>query len=226
MFEKVEAALVKVLQEGLEGVSKSNVVAKKRRLDKQPAVCVENVGFEFVDVGVGRSMGSADNRRYEAFSGDGETVNFTLKEKALRPLISVEHPTGVRLFGDDYTVDYGAGVVTFKRPPVEGEDNVTVRFYLPFEVKGLRLNLKYHINVWGKNEAQRDEVTQGVLEALLREEAYLSQEGVSLKPVKGFNVDLDDPKKGYGKTIEYDIESELLVEVAQPRMEEIDLKRA
>ncbi|HUS77306.1 MAG TPA: hypothetical protein VM050_01385 [Patescibacteria group bacterium] len=224
MFEKIEAALVKVLQEGLEEVSKSNVVAKKRRLDKLPAVCVGNVGFEFVDIGVGRSMGSADNRRHEAFSGDGETVNFTLKEKALRPLISVEHPTGVRLFEDDYAVDYGAGIVTFKRPPAEGEDNVTVRFYLPFEVKGLRLNLRYHVNVWGKDEAQRDALTEGAVAALLREERYLSEEGVHLKPVRGFNVDPEDPKEGFGKTIEYDIETEMLVEVTMPRMEEIDIK--
>jgi hypothetical protein len=78
-----------------------------------------------------------------------------------------------------------------------------------------------------KDEAQRDEVTVEVMETLLREEEALNKEGVFLKPVKGFNAQLNDEsnKGAYGKTIEYLIETDLIVEVPYSRMEEIEVKR-
>ena len=227
MFKKIESAIIEVLKEQLKSVPKGNIDTKKTKLgDTLPRVSIVNVAFDVKDVGVGSSIGGENVRAQEKFSGDGEKKEFILSEKPVRPLVMVEHPSGSRLKKADYTVDYGRGAVTFRTPPKKGEDNISVKYLKPFEVKGLRLNLKYHIYVWASDEAQRDAIAVEVLEAILREETSLDQQGVYLKLVKGFNTSIDDGSENvFGKTLEYMIEADLQVEVPYPRMERIDVNK-
>ncbi len=227
MFNKIESALIKVLKEQLKSVPEGNIDIKKPKSGgKLPAISVANVAFEVKDVGVGSSIGGENAQAHEKFSGDGERTEFILSEKPVRPLIAVEHPLGSRLNEANYTVDYVSGAVMFHKPPKKGEDNVSVKYLKPFEVKGMKLNLVYHIDVWAGDEAQRDAITVEVMEAILREETTLNQQGVYPKPVKGFNVSLDDGSENvFGKTLEYLIEADLRVEVPHPRMEQIDIKK-
>ena len=227
MFKKIESAIIEVLKEQLESVPKGNIDTKKTKLgEKLPAISIVNVAFDVKDVGVGNSIGGEDARAQEKFSGDGERKEFILSEKPVRPLVMVEYPSGSRLNAADYTVAYGRGAVIFLTQPKKGEDNILVKYLKPFEVKGLRLNLTYHICVWASDEAQRDEIAVEVLEAILREETSLDQQGVSMKLVKGFNTSMDDGSgNAFGKTLEYMIEADLLVEVPSPRMEQIDVKK-
>jgi len=227
LFEKIESAIIEVLKEQLESVPKGNIEAKKTKLgEKLPAISIVNVSFDVKDVGVGNSIGGENVHAQEKFSGDGERKEFILSEKPVRPLVMVEHASGSRFNEADYTVDYGRGAVIFRTPPKKGEDNISVKYLKPFEVKGLRLNLTYHICVWAGDEAQRDEIAVEVLEAILREETSLDQQGVDLKLVKGFNTSMDDGSGNvFGKTLEYMIEADLLVEVPYPRMEQIEVKK-
>ena len=227
MFKKIESAIIEVLKEQLKSVPKGNIDTKKTKLgDKLPRVSIVNVAFDVKDVGVGSSIGGENVRAQEKFSGDGEKKEFILSEKPVRPLVMVEHPSGSRLKKADYTVDYGRGAVTFRTPPKKGEDNISVKYLKPFEVKGLRLNLKYHIYVWASDEAQRDAIAVEVLESILREETSLDQQGVYLKLVKGFNTSIDDGSENvFGKTLEYMIEADLQVEVPYPRIERIDVNK-
>ncbi len=74
----------------------------------------------------------------------------------------------------------------------------------------MKLNLVYHIDVWAGDEAQRDAITVEVMEAILREETSLNQQGVYMKPIKGFNMSLEDGSENvFGKTLEYMIEADL-----------------
>lgn len=227
MFKKIESAIIEVLKEQLKSMPKGNIDTKKTKLgDKLPRVSIVNVAFDVKDVGVGSSIGGENVRAQEKFSGDGEKKEFILSEKPVRPLVMVEHPSGSSLKKADYTVDYGRGAVTFRTPPKKGEDNISVKYLKPFEVKGLRLNLKYHISVWASDEAQRDAIAVEVLESILREETSLDQQGVYLKLVKGFNTSIDDGSENvFGKTLEYMIEADLRVEVPYPRMERIDVNK-
>ena len=226
MFDKIESAIMEVLKEQIKTVPKGNLDTKKTGPGaKLPSISIVNVSFDVVDVGVGNSIDGENVSAQEKFSGDGEMTEFTLSEKPVRPLVTVEHPIGSRLNEADYTVDYSMGSVTFRRPPKEGEENISVRYLKPFEVKGLRLNLTYHLCVWAKDEAQRDEIAVEVLETILREETSLDQQGVSLKLVKGFNTSTGDGSENvFGKTLEYTIEADLRVEVPYSRMERIDVK--
>lgn len=228
MFNKIEAAIIEVLRENLEKVPKGNIISERPGSGaKLPLVHVTNVSFEVKDSGFGQSVEAKDTLLEDVFSGDGAQREFVLTEKPLRPLISVEHPPKRRRNESDYAVDYRKGVIAFRIPPAEGEDNVLVRYSKPIEVKGLKLELNYNINVWAGDEALRDEVTVGVMEALLRGESKLNESGVYLRPTRGFNMDSaeEGPKGGFGKTIECTVEAEMRVEIPYPRMEEIDLKR-
>ena len=227
MFNKIESAIIEVLKEQLKSVPKGNIDTKKTKIgEKLPAISIVNVAFDVKDVGVGSSIGGENVRAQEKFSGDGERKEFILSEKPVRPLVMVEHPPGSRFNKADYTVDYSKGAVSFRTPPKKGEDNISVKYLKPFEVKGLRLNLIYHIYVWASDEAQRDEIAVEVLEAILREETSLDQQGVYLKLVKGFNTSMDDGGGNvFGKTLEYMIEADLLVEVPYTRMERIDVNK-
>lgn len=227
MFNRIESAIIEVLKEQLKSVPEGNIDIKKPKPGgKLPAISVANVAFDVKEVGVGSSIGGENARAHEKFNGDGERTEFILSEKPVRPLIAVEHPSGSRLNEADYTVDYGRGAVMFRTPPKKGEDNVSVKYLKPFEVKGMKLDLVYHIDVWAGNEAQRDAITVEVMEAILREETSLNQKGVYPKPVKGFNTSLDEGSENvFGKTLEYLIEADLRVEVPHPRMERIDIKR-
>jgi hypothetical protein len=227
MFNKIESAIIEVLEKQLKNVPKGNIEIKKPKSGgKLPAISVANVSFDVKDVGVGSSIGGENARVQDIFSGDGERKEFILSEKPVRPLMAVEHPSGSRLNEADYTMDYLRGAVTFNKPPKKGEDNISVKYLKPFEVKGLKLNLRYHIDVWASDETQRDAITVEVIEAILKEETSLDQQGVYLKLVKGFNTSLDNGSdKVFGKTLEYLIEADLRVEVPYPRMEQIDIKR-
>lgn len=227
MFNRIESALIEVLKEQLKSVPEGNIdIRKPKPGGKLPAISVANVAFDVKEVGVGSSIGGENARAHEKFSGDGERTEFILSEKPVRPLIAVEHPSGSRLNEADYTVDYGRGAVMFHTPPKEGEENVSVKYLKPYEVKGMKLNLVYHIDVWAGDEAKRDAITVEVMEAILREETSLNQQGVYPKPVRGFNTSLDEGSENvFGKTLEYLIEADLRIEVPHPRMERIDIKK-
>jgi hypothetical protein len=227
MFNKIESAIIEALKKQLKSVPKGNIDIKKPTPGgKLPAISVANVSFDVKDVGVGSSIGGENARAQDIFSGDGERKEFILSEKPVRPLMAVEHPSGSRLNEADYTVDYGRSAVIFNKPPKLGEDNISVKYLKPFEVKGLKLNLRYHIDVWAGEETQRDAITVEVIEAILKEETSLDQQGVYPKLVKGFNTSLDNGSDDvFGKTLEYMIEADLRVEVPHPRMEQIDIKK-
>ncbi|MFC1803897.1 hypothetical protein ACFL0D_08045 [Thermoproteota archaeon] len=227
MFKKIESAIIEVLKGQLKNVPKGNIGTKKSKLvGKLPAVSIVNVSFDVTDVGVGSSMGGESVKVQEKFSSDGEKKEFILSEKPARSQIVVENASGSRYNASDYTVDYSRGAVIFTSPPKKGEDNISVKYLKPFEVKGLRLNLIYHIYVWASDEDQRDEIAVEVLEAILRDETSLDQQGVNMKLVKGFNASIDNEAEDvFGKTLEYMIEADLIVEIPYPRMERIDIKK-
>jgi hypothetical protein len=227
LFKTIESAIKEILKEKLTSVPKGNIDTKKIKLgEKLPAISIVNVSFDVKDLGVGSSIGGEKVHTQEKFSGDGERKEYILSEKPVRPLVIVEYPSGSRLNEANYTVDYGRGAVTFYKPPQKGEDNISIKYLKPFEVKGLRLNLIYHICVWASDEAQRDAIAVEVLETILREETSLDQKGVNLKLVKGFNTTMDDGSENvFGKTLEYMIEADLRVKVPYPRMEKIDVNK-
>jgi hypothetical protein len=226
MFNKVETAIIKILQDHLQIVPKRNIDTKPN-FKSLPSISISNVNFEIGEVGLGRSIGGLGREAQDVFNGDGKKREFALTEKPLKPVLSIEHQIKKRLRESDYFIDYEQGVVVFQSPPSKGEQNISVKYLKPFDTKGLKLNITYHVNIWAKDENQRDEITIETIKTLLREEDALTQQGVSLKPIRGFNItkDEDIPKGVYGKTLEYQVETGLQVEIPLPRIEKVEIQQ-
>lgn len=228
MFTKIETAIISVLQDHLNAVPKENIGLKKPKpKGSLPAISLTNIDYEIKDVGVGRSISRQGKAVQDVFNGDGKRKEFTLTENPLKPLIRVEHPRETKLREDDYDVDYENSVVIFNSPPKRGKENVVITYHKPTEIKGITFNLRYHLNVWAKDEAQRDAVTMSVIEILLREEDALNRQGIFIKPVKGFNIAPNEniPEAIYGKTTEYLIEADLQIEIPHPRIEKVEVQQ-
>jgi hypothetical protein len=226
MFNKIETAIINALRDNLKSVPKDNIGIKEPKPKNLPSITLTNENFEIIEVGIGRSIGGEGRETQETFSGDGKKTEFNLTEKPVKPFIGVEYPAGKRLDERNYKVDFEKNLITFQTPPAKGKDNVLVKYNKPLEVKTLKFNLRYHLDVWAENEAQRDEIAIEVIETLLRNEELLSQQGIGISPIKGFNIPTDDDNgKMYGKTLEYLVETDLQVPTAVPRIEKIEIKR-
>lgn len=220
MFNEIEEAIIEVLTTNIKSLGKSQVsnAAPKNKL---PYVQVSNTSFEAVDSGIGRHI-DTDELVTDVFSGDGKTAKFKLSEPPVRPIMSAEIG-GRRSGAVTFSVDFLEGSIVFKTPPPVGEDNVTVRYRKPFEVHGLRLNLVYALTVSGKDESERDTVTEEVIKALIREEDSLAERGVSLKLVRGYNGEAAGGV--FSKVVEYVVDSDVSVKIEVPRISEVDLRR-
>jgi hypothetical protein len=221
MFAEIEEAIVKALQNNLKDVKKGNIsgskVTPKAGL---PYVQVTNSGFKPADSGIGRPV-VPDDKLQDVFDGDGEEKVFTLSEKPVRPLISVE-VDGIKANSQAYTVDYIEGTIALSKPPKEGKGNVKVTYLKPYVTLGQRLSLVYEVNVWGKDETQRDRLAEGAMMALLKEEEALNKQGLFLKLLDGANMEAPGVE-ALGKRVLYEVEADLVVKIDVGRMEEIDV---
>ncbi|MEM2027638.1 MAG: hypothetical protein QXT30_07790, partial [Candidatus Bathyarchaeia archaeon] len=175
----------------------------------------------------GRSFTTKNNEVEERFSGDGKRVKYVLSRKPLKPTLVVEHPPGERkLENADYFVNYESGSITFQVPPEEGSNNILVRYLVPAEIKSVKLIMKYHINVWDKDELRVNKITFNIIETLLKREEELNLKSIAIRPTKGFNIPADEMPKGvYGKTIECLLETYLQVEIPFPRIEKVRIEQ-
>ena len=224
MLIRFSEAIVEALQAGME-IPKGRVGLKAPTAkQKLPYVHVSNVSFEVKDGGLGGSVGGEGVTVSDRFDGDGAKTLYTLTEKPMRPLISVESPPGSRVHPNQYVVDYLAGTVTFNRPPKEGEGNVVMLYRKPYLSRGVTLELTYNVTVWEGDEEARDRLATSAMQALLKAEDQLNGSGIFLKPARGHNVD-EGPDGGYGKAIEYNVEGEIRVDVEIGRIEAIDMTK-
>jgi hypothetical protein len=224
MFDKIETAIITILQAHLHTIPPENIRAKRQsHEDTLPTISLYNVDFDVKEVGFGRSAGGVECR--EIFSGDAKTVEFLLRDKPLRPNITVEQPPGTRVAKKEYVTDYEKGRVTFNEPPAAAENNIVIKYVKPTQVKGLKLNLRYHLNIWAQDAVQRDALTIKVMEIMLSEEDHFNQQGIFITPMNGFNIPSthNESTETYGKTIVYSIESRLEISVPLPRIEQIEI---
>lgn len=223
MFAEIDEALISVLQRNLKGVKKGDIGRLRvNQKSSVPYVQVTNEGFNVADSGFGAPV-EPDDTVTDTFNGDGAERIFKLSEPPVRPLIAVE-VDGRRASSTAYEVDYKAATIKFNVPPGEGEKNIKVVHRRPFESKGLKLKLLYQVIVWGKDEEERDKLTEEAMMAFLREETELNKQGIYLLLVEGHNVE-SDAVDALGKCVEYSVEADLTVKIQVGRIEEIDLRK-
>lgn len=231
MFGRIEELIIKVLKDNLDLVPKDNIGLKRvdfKRNLRLPSVSIEDVEFQIEDPGIGRALSSVEKELADIFSGDGKRTVFPLSKKPLKPTVEVEHPPGRKLREKvDYSVDYVEGVVIFNSPPLSGDRNVVVKYLAPVEIRGLKFNIKYHITIWADDKSSCNDIAVKIIELLFREEKHFNVQGIFLKPLRGFNASPNDlvPEGVYGKVLEYEVETQLQIELPVPRIERIEIRR-
>jgi hypothetical protein len=232
LFGEIAGEIVKAL-ESLEMIPKGNLSAKTPGPTPAglPAVYVYNPRFVFEDGGFGGGAAQVATEIKESLSGDGSTTSFVLSGRPQRPLLRLEHPTGVpNMENVEFTVDYSKASISFSSPPAKGEGNIVVRYN---SAKGagtlryVRLNLSYNVDIWSATERERDEATIEAIKAVALSQENLSQKGMQLRPVEGRDLGREDgiPTGVFAKRVVYSVEVNLPVKVPAPTIEKIELKQ-
>lgn len=163
----------------------------------------------------------------ESFVCDGKTTSFKLQGKPERPLVSVETPPKVpRTEPEDYRMDYSKGILTFRTPPEKGKENLVVRYYSASKagsVKSVRMNVNYYVEVWAKDELERDRLTVEVIKALAMSQEDFATKGLHVKPVQGRNLEGRDGI--FAKRLMYSVEANLKVKIPAARIERVEVKQ-
>lgn len=228
MIREITETLTQTLKEQLKTVPKANVTSEEKLAKgKPPSVAVFNPEFTVEESSLSGSEPERKETHEEKFNGDGRVIGFTLSQQPLRPLV-VEHPVGeTRREPDDYSVDYLHSKVNFRVPPEKGKGNIVIRYAgakSSAELRSLRLNLKYLIEILGEDESQRDEITLDVLRSLVMAKELLEHQGVSFRILGGRNDDLDHGATGKNadlKIIECMAQTKLTIELPTGVMEKI-----
>jgi len=233
LFNIIEDALIKILQEKLTNLPKENITTRKIDLKKAtfPFVSLYDVDFTLEDLGIGRESGESKEELSEKFSSDGKKSSFQLTVKPLKPIISLESPIGeIRKENEDYTVDYEKGVVTFISPPKKGKENVLISYHSAkgvFVKRGLKVNAKYYIDIWASDKDACDSIAIDVIKTLLIGRDELAKQGLNIRPIQGFNIEVEKEfsNPAFGKRLIYSIETEIYVEITVPPIEKVEIQR-
>lgn len=227
MIEEVESEVIKILRENLKGIKNIDTIKPDLKKDSLPAISFENIEFKTEDLGIGFSSSDKKEGQHDKFSGDSKTKEFKLTKKPLKPVEIVECPLGTRKKEvDDYTVDYEKGVINFRIPPEKSSD-ISIKYFInksAAETKGLKLNLKYNLNIWASNEQERDMIAMNVLKTFIIFTDVLSSKGIILRTIGGKNIEDDKMKGVFGKSIECNIETEIYVEIPYDIIRKIEIK--
>jgi hypothetical protein len=224
------------IKEGVEGIGKQSIIDYKpdpSKLTTLPVISIYDTGFTFEKIGIGEGMGITKEESQEEYSGDGVRTKFKLKNSAIRPLISVEAPTGNKLTEiEEYSVDYFNGEVRFKTAPPKaqkGKANVLITYAVAKnagEMKGIRLKIVCNLDIWAKSLTQCDTITMDVIKSMLFAEDLLSSKHINIKPLSGMNltVMMDGKlKDAKGRRLVYLAESDIKFETKVSQIRKIEI---
>ncbi len=232
MFSTIETEIITALKSNLTTVPKENIVRQpdlKRGI--LPAVSVSSSDFTLDQEAMGSGFGTTKETIMDQFEGDGKKTMFNLSQKPIRPIISVETPIGTfKKEPEDYTVNYSKGVIVMRSPPDKGKTNVRVQYCSTKsagETRSIKITITYHLDVWAKDEVERDLVTVDVIRTLLLAQEDIATKDIRINPRKGLTLPPEEGPKNQsalGKRLIYDFETRLRVEIPVPKIEEIKEK--
>lgn len=197
-----------------------------------PTISVWNRSFTTSDLAVSREGPTFGEVLKDEFSGDEKRVSFKLSALPLRPLLSVEHPPErLAKEGDDFKIDYGAGVLTFFEPPSRGSKNLVVQYYggkKAAQVSGLRVNLQYFLDVWADDPEEESLIVDEIVSVLLKTRESLDSKGIQIQLRGGSDLTQKDgvPEGMFCRRLEFSAEAHLLLRIPIPRIEKIEVQRA
>ena len=229
MFDEISSEIVRALQSNMTGFPKESIRTGTPAPDSKsfPLVSVTSSDFKFEDAGLGGNASVEKELALESFSCDGKITTFKLEGKPERPLVSVEFPPKVpHSEPEEYRMDYSKGVITFREAPKKGKDNLIVKYYSASKagsIRSIRMNVNYNVDVWSKNEAERDRLTIDVIKAIAISQEDFSTKGMHVKPVEGKNLEATEGI--FAKRLVYGVEADLKVKIPAARIERVEVRQ-
>ncbi len=239
LFDSIEEAVSRLIQDSKVGIPKENFVFGKvpsppSKKGELPALAIYDSDVAFVEQTLGSNVKEERQESVEAFAGDGRETSFVLSAKPLRPLIRVESPQGsVKRENIDFEVNYEKGEIEFSTPPEKSvKKNVIVRFF-PLQnvslISGLRVNAKYNLDVWGSNRDECNDLSIDVVRAILLGRDKLASQGIVMKPVSASGIEIENgaasTSQVFGRRLLCAVETDLYVAAPVPAIERIELRK-
>jgi hypothetical protein len=229
MIKEVDEAILESLRKGLSNIVPSeNIVVEEVNPEKGKSIFLVNTGFTVDEQGVGGSGGVRREEVVEKFDSDSEKKNFSISQRPIKPLISVESPIGIlKSEPDDYTVDYQNGVVSFRVPPEKGKENIRIKYNIArvvAETRDLKFTLTYSIYVRGENIRNRDLIMIEIIKTLYLEKTALAKKGVEeIQLIRGYTTPRTEGQNINEGIIEYQVKTTIKIEMLLPSIERIEI---
>ncbi|MDD1683925.1 MAG: hypothetical protein LUO98_08845 [Methanoregula sp.] len=229
MIGDADTIILEVLQKGLSKELSADAVYigefDPKRAKSLSLVCS---AFSVEEEGIGGSGGIKRETVSDDFATDGKTAQFTLSQKPVRPLISVETPPGTaKNTPDDYTVDYDRGLVTLRVVP-EKKAKLRISYYVDrpvAETRTIRLLLTYHLTIGAKSREERDAIVTETIRVLYRERSRLEKQGISeVKLVRGYTESFPEEKGTVANVLEYQAQTTVQIEIPMPPIARIEIE--
>ena len=227
----MDEAILESLRKGLSDlVPSENITVGEMDQKKDKSIFLMNTGFTVEEQGIGGSVSVKKEEAAEKFDSDGKKKDFSLSQKPLKPLVSVESAVGsLKSEPDDYTVDYQKGLISFRAPPEKGRESVQIKYNIACavaETRNLEFTLTYLIYVRGEDIQNRDQIMLETIKVLYREKAALAKKGVEeLKLIKGYTIQKAEGQNTNVGIIEYQMETTIRIETLMPPIERIEIGR-
>ncbi len=229
MIGDADTIILDVLQKGLsKEFPADSVYIGEFDPKRGKSLSIECSSFSVEEEGIGGSGGIKRETVSDDLPTDGKTARFALSQKPVRPLISVETPTGTaRNTPDDYTVDYDRGVVTLRVVP-EKKANLRVTYHVDrpvAETRTIRLLLTYHMTIGARSREERDAIVTETVRVLYRERSLLEKRGVSeVKLVRGYTESFPEEKGAAANVLEYQAQTTVQIEIPMPPIARIEIE--
>ncbi|MFA5268512.1 MAG: hypothetical protein WC379_11125 [Methanoregula sp.] len=229
MIGEADNILLEFLQKSLsEHVSADAVYLGEFDPKKSKSISVVCSSFSVEEEGIGGSGGVKREAVSDDFATDGKTTEFTLSQKPVRPLLSVETPQGTaRNTPDDYTIDYNRGVLTLRVvPEKKAKLKVTYNVDRPVaETRTIRILMTYHLTIGADSREETDAILLETIKVLYRERSRLEKRGISeVKLVRGFVESFLENKGKIVNVLEYQAETTVQIEIPMPPIGRITIE--
>lgn len=229
MIGDADNVILEFLQKGLSGHLSSDAVYIGEFDPKRPkSLSLVCSSFSVEEEGIGGSGGVKRETVTDDFPSDGKSADFTLSQKPVLPLISVETPPGtVKNTPDDYTIDYDRGIVTLRVVP-EKKAKIRVTYYVDrpvAETRTIRFLLTYHLTIGANTREESDGIVLDTIKLLYRERSRLEKRGISeMRLVRGFVEAFLDNKDKVANVLEYEAQTTVQIEIPMPPIARIEIE--
>ena len=229
MIGDADNIILEVLQKGLtKDLPADAVYIGEFDPRRAKSLSLECTSFSVEEEGIGGSGGIKRETVSDDLPTDGKTAQFTLSQKPVRPLISVETPPGtLKNTPDDYTIDYDRGMVTLRVVP-EKKAKLRISYYVDrpvAETRTIRLLLTYHLTIGAKSREESDAIVTETIRVLYRERSRLEKQGISeVKLVRGFTESFPEEKGTVANVLEYQAQTTVQIEIPMPPIARIEIE--